>query len=38
MGIPHDFKIDSRLQLKSGIHDVNLDDIDTNLPFLGILK
>ena len=35
---PHDFKIDSRLQLKSGIHDVNLDDIDTNLPFLGILK
>ena len=34
---PHDFKIDSRHRLKDGIHDVNLDDIDTNLPFLGIL-
>ena len=32
---PHDFKIDSTHRLKSGIHDVNLDEIDKSLPFLG---
>ena len=32
---PHDFKIDSTHRLKSGIHDVNLDEVDKSLPFLG---